>query len=108
MFTVDNLGSDLTNPVVAITKPTYPPAKKISGTYTFQGTASDSGGSGLNRVEIYVGGTLKGLATILAGDAWEFAFDTTPMPNAVYTVDAKAYDWAGNMAQDTIEAEINN
>ena len=106
VFEVKN--SDTTPPTVTITYPGYPPVKKVKNTITMAGTASDTGGSGLDRVEIWMNGVLKGLATIAAGN-WQFVFDTKTMPNQVVTVVAKAYDGAGNSAPPyTILMEIFN
>jgi hypothetical protein len=108
VFEVDNVPPDAEDPVVTISKPTYPPAKKVSGVYTIQGSASDTGGAGLHKVELWIGGIYQGDATLLAGDSWEFDFDTTTLPNGIVTVEAWAYDRAGNDASDTIEMEVNN
>jgi len=105
VFEVKN--SDVTPPTVAITYPDYPPVRKVKKTITMAGTASDAGGSGLDRVEIWMQGVLKGLATI-AGGNWQFVFDTTTMPNQVVTVVARAYDGADNSASYTILMEIFN
>jgi hypothetical protein len=98
----------LIDPTVTITKPTYPPTKKVKNTYTLEGDAADTGGSGLNRVEIWIDGVYQGDATLLPGDAWDYDYDTSSHANGVVPVEARAYDGEGNSATDTIQMEINN
>jgi len=108
VFEVDNIPPDGIDPTVTINNPTYPPSKKVKNTYTLEGDASDTGGSGLNRVEIWIDGVHVGDATLLPGDSWSYDYDTTSHANGVVPVEARAYDGEGNSATHAIQMEIKN
>jgi hypothetical protein len=105
VFVIDNAFGDGEDPLVAITKPN--PGQKVKNDVTIEGDASDSGGSGLDRVEIWIGGDYEGLATLGAG-SFELTFDSTVLPNGLIDLEARAYDGAGNFAIDSVQVEINN
>ncbi len=101
MFIIDN-----TDPTVSMDSPNNDDL--VSGEIQVQGTVSDAGGSGLDRVEIWARGAFEGYATV-SGNDWDFSLDTTTLPeDATVTVEARAYDGSGNLATDSIEIKIDN
>lgn len=87
--------SDITPPVVSITSPSNGAA--VSGTkLTINVSATDSGG--ISRVELYVDGTLRATLTTAP-----YTFNQNPRnwSAGAHTLQAKAYDRAGNMGVST-------
>ena len=104
IFVIDN-----TAPTVVIDKPSYPPAKVVYGVQELDGNVYESGGSELDRVEIWVRGIFEGLATMDDVDEWSFDLDTTTLPeDQTVTVEVKAYDGSGNMGSSSIQIKIDN
>lgn len=81
---------DTSAPTVQITSPTS--SATVSGLTTVNVAASDN--VGVSRVEWYLNGVAKG--TNMSAPA-VFSWDTTRYPNASYTLEARAYDVAGNV-----------
>jgi hypothetical protein len=117
---------DLQAPTVALTNPLH--NTNIPAFTTITGTASDSGGSNLNRVEVVIRrdsdglfwtGTVWGARTPLStqlqatsGGAFTWNRSTQLPPKASltsgnYTVSASAFDGAGNVGSATIVFRID-
>ena len=83
--------ADKTPPTVSITSPT---GGGVVGTITVSASASDN--VGVNRVELYVNGTLVGID---ASAPYQFSWKTTSIANGPAQLKTVAYDAAGNLAQ---------
>lgn len=93
--------ADKTPPTVTLTVPSSP----LKGIVSLNATASDSGGSGLNRVEFYAGSTL------IASDntsPYQISWNTNDgkYPDGAYSLTAKAYDNAN--PSNTITSTSSN
>ncbi len=79
--------ADKTPPTVTLTVPSSP----LKGVVTLSATASDSGGSGLNRVEFYAGSTLIGSDNT---SPYQVSWNTNDgkYADGSYSITAKAYD----------------
>ncbi|HEX8434861.1 PHB depolymerase family esterase [Archangium sp.] len=87
--------SDTTAPTVAITFPTA--GATVAGAITIAATASDD--IGVTKVEFLVDGAVvgQGVASLQAGP-YQYSWNTTAYATGVHTVQARAYDAAGNTA----------
>jgi len=93
---------DTVVPTTAITAPAA--GAVVSGTVTITASASDA--VGVTRVEFYRGTTLLGTDTAAP---YSFAWNTTTVANAAYTLTTKAYDMAGNVGTSAgISVTVNN
>lgn len=72
----------------------------ISGTVSMGGQSSDSG-SGVQSAEISIDGGITWQSTTLSGNTWSYAWDTTTIPNGIYTVLVRSMDSAGNLEKPT-------
>ena len=86
--------SDITAPVVSVTAPVN--NATVSGTVAIIASASDN--VGVSNVEFYANGVL-----LFAGNVapYTYNWNTTTVANGSYTLTAKAYDNAGNIAQSS-------
>jgi hypothetical protein len=82
-------------PSISITSPA--PGANVSGAVTFAATASDD--VGIDRVEFFVN---SALAAKDPSPPYQFAWDTSSILNASYTLKAVAYDTIGQTAQAQI------
>ena len=80
---------DITPPSVSISSPA--PGGVISGVVTIAAVASDD--AGLQKVQFWGGGSYLGYDTTAP---YSRAFDTTALPDDLYTLVARAWDTAGN------------
>ena len=102
VFAVGAGASDTTPPVTSITAPAS--GATLSGTTTVSASASDN--VGVTSVEIYVDGTLKATDT---STPYNFAWDTTTVPNGSHSLVTKAYDAAGNVGTSTaVSVTVSN
>lgn len=85
---------DTSAPSVSITSPTN--GASVFMTQTVNVTATDN--VGVTKVELYVDGQLKGTDTAAP---YTFSLDTKTLSNASHTIQAKAYDAAGNVGTST-------
>jgi hypothetical protein len=85
------LNNDRTAPTVSLTAPA--PNATVNGTVLLTATASDN--VGVTRVEFYVGNSLLGS---VAAAPYQFSWNTNTLPNCIVTLQARAYDAAGNVA----------
>ncbi|MFC1717863.1 Ig-like domain-containing protein, partial [Candidatus Poribacteria bacterium] len=95
---------DTIPPTVTITTPAA--GSEVSGTTTVVASVSDNNGvAAITNVDFYMGGVLKGSDT-----AYPFScsWDTTTASDGSCTVEAKAYDEAGNMGAGQISVTVNN
>jgi len=83
--------ADTTPPTVSVSSPLS--GATVSGTVSVTATAADN--IGVTHVELYVDGALQSSATT---SPYTFSVDTTLLTNASHTLQAKAYDAAGNQA----------
>jgi hypothetical protein len=84
--------SDVTAPSVMITFPANGATVPKKSTVTIQASASDN--TGVDHVEFYVDGNLK---CADSSSPYSCAWSVPPPPNRTYTLQAKAYDAAGNI-----------
>lgn len=94
------VASDSQTPTVAISAPT---GGTVSGIVSVSVSAADN--VGVAKVELYVGGALLA-SDILA--PYSFSWDTQSRPDGATTLNAKAYDAAGNVASSTVNVNIAN
>lgn len=93
---------DALAPVVAVTSPTA--NATVSGTVSVNVAASDD--MGVTKVEFYVDGSLK--STSIASP-YTYSLDTTTLSDASHTLNAKAYDAAGNIgASSSVTVIVKN
>jgi hypothetical protein len=88
---VNNIVPDTTAPTVSISSPAA--GATVSGTVSVSVSASDAGG--IAKVELLVGSSVIGTATTSPAT---LSWNTTTLANGSYTLTARAYDKAGNMA----------
>ncbi len=100
--TVDNQAPDTIPPTVSITDPFN--GATVSGTISFSANATDD--QSMDRVEFYDDGSLVG--TDFASP-YSYNWDTTTFSNGSHTLQAKAYDAAGNEGtSSTITVTVDN
>lgn len=83
--------SDTTPPSVSLTAPAN--GATVSGSVTMSANATDN--VGVSKVELYVDGALKATATT---SPYTYSWNTTQVANGSHSLQAKAYDAAGNIA----------
>jgi hypothetical protein len=104
IFVIDNSA-----PVISINNPAYPPTPVVMGNIQLDGTYNEVGGSGFDRIEVWVRGVYEGLATIIDGTNWSFNINTTTLPeDQTVTVETRIYDGSGNEGTDSIQIKIDN
>lgn len=92
---------DTTAPTSYITDPGHQSTILAGAPYTIKGTASDTGGSSLQKVEVSLdGGTTWFNATISSEDTgtnriWQYVWQNPIV--GTYTIKSRAYDWVGNI-----------
>lgn len=86
--------AEATAPTVSITSPAS--GATISGTTSVAISATDN--VGVTSVELYVDGVLKGTDT---SSPYSVSLNTTQLSAGTHTLQAKAYDAAGNVGQST-------
>lgn len=95
-LTVSSLG-----PSASVSAPTA--GSTVSGVVNITAT----GGTGVAKMEIYIDGVLK--AWDIAASSVIYPWDTTAMSNGSHTIQAKAYDAAGNVGtSSTVAVTIAN
>jgi hypothetical protein len=95
---------DLSAPTSAITSPTAGATISAGVATTITGTASDTGGGSVARVEVSVdGGATFSAAT--GTTAWSFAF--TPLTPGQATITSRATDTSGNVQNPTTQITVN-
>lgn len=92
--------SDSQIPTVAISAPT---GGTVSGLVSVNVSATDN--VGVTKVDLYVGSTLLA-SDILA--PYSFSWDTQSRPDGATTLNAKAFDAAGNVASSSVNVTIAN
>ena len=75
----------------------------VSGTQGVTVDAKDN--VAVTKVELYVGGSLLGTATT---SPFQFSWDTTTLANGSVSVEARAYDAAGNSGKSLISVNVSN
>jgi len=91
--------NDTTAPVVSIISPVT--RSSVAGLVAVLASASDN--VAVTRVEFYVDGTLKATST---SAPYSFTWNTETLTNSAYTLTAKAYDSAGNVASAGIPINV--
>lgn len=84
--------ADTTAPVVSIVSPAN--GASVSGTVNVSMNATDN--VAVSKVELYVNGALYG---VVGASPYSIGWNTSSLAAGSYTLQAKAYDVAGNMAQ---------
>ena len=93
---------DTTAPAININTPVS--GATVSGAISVNVSASDN--VGVSRVELYRNGALVGTTST---SPYSFYWDTTTSANGSYTLSAKAYDAAGNVAASSgVVVNVNN
>ncbi len=92
--------TDYTPPTLGVSGP--PSTSPVRDEVTFHITASDEG-SGIDRVELRIDGTLVGTAS-----DGVITWNTLDYENGNYTLQFVAYDNAGNAAEFTLEYQVRN
>lgn len=93
---------DTSSPSVAVTSPAN--GSTVSGVVTVTVEAIDN--VGVSKVELYKNGALYGVDS---DSPYVFYWDTTGDSNGVYTLQAKAYDAAGNVGvSNVVSVSVNN
>src|SRR5207253_1393038 len=100
--TVQNVVPDTTAPTASITAPLA--GSTVSNTVTVNVSASDN--VGVTRVEWYLNGSRAGTNS---NPSTAFSWNTTTGTNGSYTLQARAYDAAGNVgSSSTITVSVKN
>lgn len=93
--------ADTTPPTLSLTAPAN--GATVSGPTKLTASASDN--TGISKVDFYANSTLLGSDT---SSPYEQTWDASLLPNANYTISAKAYDQAGNFATAQIGVSVKN
>ena len=95
---------DQTSPVSAFSNPPESSTTTVDGLAAFSGSSSDVL-SGLATVEysLDAGATWRDLDA--SGGKWSFSWDTTTLPNGLYTILVRAVDYAGNQ-ENTARVQV--
>ena len=95
-------GADATAPTVAIDSPGA--SVTLSGITAVNVSASDN--VGVSKIELYVNGGLYASDSV---SPFGFSWDTTKAPNGSATIEARAYDAAGNIGKSgLVTVSVNN
>jgi len=97
---------DTTAPTLQITSPLD--GSTVSGAVTIAVAASDdptAASSGVSRVEFFIGGALKDTDIT---SPWSWSWNTIAYINGPHALAVRAYDAAGNHAEDQITVTVNN
>ncbi|MHA1718377.1 MAG: Ig-like domain-containing protein [Promethearchaeota archaeon] len=97
----DDGGSDTAAPTISITSPND--QDTVSGTVSITVDASDN--VGVTKVQCNIDG---GTWTDDTTSPYEFSWDTTAVSDGSHIINARAYDAAGNYADDSITVTVNN
>ena len=99
--TVNNTVADTTNPSVTITAPTT--GATVSGAISITADATDN--IAVTRVDFSVDG---GAVTTDTSAPYANTLDTTTLTNGAYTLNATAFDAAGNSTTTSVTVTVNN
>lgn len=95
---------DTSAPTASVTAPAN--NATVSGTVSITASATDTGGSGMARVEFYIDGTLRATDTT---SPYSYSWDSTTISNGSHSIYVRAYDGAGNsQPSSTINVTVNN
>lgn len=97
---------DIVQPAVRIERPLE--GRFVQGTITINGTTADD--VCLQKVEVYVGGSLAGTVnmTPVSNSFFEVSFDTTSVSNGFTDILVKAFDTSDNNGVQTYAVKIDN
>jgi hypothetical protein len=93
---------DTTRPTISLTNPTE--GQSVSGTVVLRVNIQDN--VGVTKVEFFIDGTR--VDTDVTGDSMTYTWDTTAVANGSHTLEARAYDAAGNSATDSSSVRVAN
>jgi hypothetical protein len=93
--------ADTTAPAVSISSPTA--SARVSGLVAVDVSASDN--VGIARVELYAGGNLLGSDSVVP---YGFSWDTAGLPDGETTLEARAFDEAGNVGSAKLNVAVVN
>ena len=93
--------TDTLPPTVSISSLNF--GSTVKGTVTINAAASDN--VGVSRVELYINGVLYASSNV---SPFSFSWDTTTLPDSIYSIAVKAYDAAGNVGQWSLSGIIVN
>ncbi|QEE17390.1 Ig-like domain-containing protein [Promethearchaeum syntrophicum] len=100
-YYIDDGGSDTVDPTVSITSPNN--LDTVSGTISIAVDANDN--VGVTKVQCNIDG---GAWTDDTTSPYGFSWDSTAVSDGTHTINARAYDAAGNYADDSISVNVNN
>ncbi|RYZ40897.1 MAG: PHB depolymerase family esterase [Myxococcaceae bacterium] len=101
--TVSGGTSDTTAPTVSLTSPSG--GATLTGTVTLTANATDD--RGVTRVDFLVDGAVVGQGTVRQGGVFDFNWNTTSSAAGTHTLQARAYDAAGNSgASSTVTVTV--
>lgn len=98
---VQNAVADTAAPAATINAPAA--GSTVSGIVSVSVSATDN--VGVTRVEWYLNGTMVGSS---ASSSAIFSWNTTTRPNGSCTLQAKAFDAAGNVGSSSVTVTVNN
>jgi len=98
---VNSVPQDTTAPSVAINSPAD--GATLAGTLNVSLSATDN--VGVTKVELYIGGVLYGQSS---SATTSFSWNTTNFLDGAYTLEARAYDAANNVASKSINVTVRN
>ncbi len=102
-FSVNN---DIVAPTINVTSP--------SGGQTVSGpsvpvTATFNDNVAVTRIELLVNGQIRSTSTTISGSQQSFTFDSTTLANGSHTIQARAYDAAGNLGNSpAVSVNVSN
>jgi hypothetical protein len=99
---------DTADPNIAITYPIDGKTVAATRSITIKGTASDSGGSGINVVKVRVDSSSYKTATPKTPKDWSSWSVTFPVTAGQHRLVARAADNAGNQEWDTLDITVND
>jgi len=98
---VNSVPADTTAPSVAFSSPAD--GAILAGTANISLSATDN--VGVTKVELYIGGVLYGQSSSASAT---FSWNTTNSLDGAYTLEARAYDAANNVASKSINVTVKN
>lgn len=99
------VSTDTTPPMVSYSSPQT--GSTVSGIVSVLVNATDE--SGIEKVEYFVDGTLKGTQTAVGADGkYNYSWDSRNTSNGSHVLKTKAYDKAQNTSETTVSVNVSN
>ncbi|TSC66477.1 MAG: fibronectin type III domain-containing protein, partial [Candidatus Berkelbacteria bacterium Gr01-1014_85] len=97
--------TDITLPTVAITNPVNNAIVTRGSLVTIRANSSDA--SGITKVEFRVNNSLLCTDTVASGESYDCNWRVPTKRNTLYTIQARSYDTAGNISNQSIQVRSN-